>query len=59
MDREGVEYKMTIHLLVSNIAITKQATVRRLGDKVAIVIPCDTDVLADQLITSLGSVVQG
>ncbi len=59
MDKEGIEYQMTVHLLVSNIAITKKATVKRLDKKVLILVDNESQEEADKLITSIGSVVQG
>ncbi len=59
MDKEGIEYHMTVHLLVSNIAITKKATVKRLDKKVLILVDNESQKEADELITSIGSVVQG
>jgi hypothetical protein len=57
MDKEGIEYQMTVHLLVSNIAITKKATVKRLDKKVLILVDNESQEEADKLITSIGSVV--
>ena len=59
MDKEGIEYQMTVHLLVSNIAITKKATIKRLDKKVLILVDNESQEEADKLITSIGSVVQG
>ena len=59
MDKDGIEYQMTVHFQVSNIAIAKKATVKRFGKNVVIRISNETEKEADDLITSIGSVVQG
>jgi len=52
---EGERFEMELNLLVSNIRIQKKANVQRLGKNVAIVIPCESQKLADDLVTSIGA----
>ena len=54
---EGERFDMELNLLVSNIRITKKAKVQRLGNNVAIVIPCDNKKLAEDLVTSIGATI--
>ena len=52
---EGEKFEWKVRLAVSNIVITKNAVVQRLGKKVFIIIKQDTEQEAENLVTSLGA----